>query len=464
VGLLMDDGARCSAPATTADSLQAEVRPAGNRWPDLIRARWATHGLRAETTRFRQQLGLPTDTPIVATGHQPTMWHPGILAKYFAAEEAAHRTSGAAVWLIADQDAVDPFELRLPADDANGNLTAATHRLGPAPAPGVAASQIPASAGAAPLNSAPALGALAPRIDRIARLYREHRSAPSAAAQAGAVTADLLRDLGLDGRLLYATALNTTDLFAKLIDSFRDDPDRTVRTYNAAVANRPHAGVAPLEHSEANHRHELPLWRLRDNQPRERVYEEDLGGIPTHELAPRALLMTALLRLAGCELFIHGSGGAEYDLVTEDWVRTWLGVEMAPAAMATATLRLPIGTDAPSQTDAEHAVWLAHHARHDPAALGDDGFADAKRRYVKLIEAEREAGGDPAALFQAMQQALRDYRAAHISELDQLEASAEQMQRRTGERDIACDRTWAFALHDRASLDALRATVAASFN
>ncbi len=460
----MADGARCSAPKTACDKVQVEVRPSGRQWPDQIRQRWATHGLRAETTRFRQQLGLPTDAPIVATGHQPTMWHPGILAKYFAADEAAQRVKGYALWLVADQDAVDPFELRLPALDANGNLTTATHRLGPAPTPGIAASQIAPSTGAALFDRAPALSSLATSVDRISTLYRKHRGAPNAAAQAGEVTAELLRELGLEGRLLYATALNTTDLFAKLIQTFREDPDRAVRTYNAAVANRPSAGVAPLEYSEANHRHELPLWRLRDGQPRERVYEENLDTIPTSELAPRALLMTALLRLAGCELFIHGSGGAEYDRVTEDWIKAWLGVDLAPAAMATATLRLPIESDAPTSEEAERAVWLAHHAKHDPAALGEMDLAAIKQRYVKLIEAERESGGNPSAPFQEMQQALRDYRAANIARLDQLEASAEQMLRRAGERNIALDRTWAFALHDSAALDRLRAAIAAEFN
>ena len=42
-------------------------------------------------------------------------------------------------------------------------------------------------------------------------------------------------------------------------------------------------------------------------------------------LMPRALLLTALVRLGMCDLFIHGTGGLIYDRVTEQWFADWLG-------------------------------------------------------------------------------------------------------------------------------------------
>jgi hypothetical protein len=425
----------------------------------LIRARWATHGLRAETTRFRAQLGLPTDAPIVATGHQPTTWHAGILAKYFAAEAAASRVDGYALWLVADQDAVDPFELRLPAITADGALTTMIHRLGPAPRTGMPAATLPASgAPTRPDFDAP-VGSVGHGADRIARAYHNHRNAPNAAAQSGEATAELLNELGLQGRLLYATRLASTDLFASLVALMRESPDGLARAYNGAVARRPHAGVAPLVHSEVNLRCELPLWRIRPGSARRRVFEEDLDSIPAGELAPRALLMTALLRMAGCELFIHGSGGAQYDLVTEDWIRAWLGVELAPATLMTATRRLPLDPSGPGGHDVQRAIWLAHHARHDPSALGDAESAAAKRRSVEQIRALREAGEDPLPRYHEMQAFLRRYRAQHAERLDRLAADARELAWRAAWRAVATDRTWAFALHERAALDDLREAV-----
>ncbi len=460
----MNDGARCSAPTLTGAVPEIDIRPAARSWASMINTRWASHGMRAQTRRFREQLGLPTDQPIVTTGHQPTMWHPGILSKYFAADSAARRVSGHVVWLVADQDAVDPFLVRLPVLDASGSLTTSQLRLGLAPLAGHAVSMLPASDADPLLNRTLALDSMSGGIERIVNAFKTHRDAPNAAVQAGEATADLLGDLGLKGQLLYATRLNTTDLFASLVEQIREDPDRFVLTYNAAVAIKPHAGVSMLDYSEINHRHELPLWRIRPDEPRQRVFEEDLDSVPISELAPRALLMTALLRLAGCELFIHGAGGAEYDWITEEWIRNWLGVEIAPMSLTSATLRLPLETSAPTSQGVDRAVWAAQHARHDPALLGDHESAEIKQAFVDRIRSMRDAGENPTAVFQEMQQLLRSYRKKNETSLQGLEADAAEVARRAGERAIAQDRTWAFALHEQASLKMLRDAIDRTFD
>lgn len=459
----MSAGARCPAPALDVREVTVDLQPAGRVWPEMIRSRWASRAMRTETRRFREQLGLPTDAPIIATGHQPTMWHAGILAKYEAADIAARSVGAHVVWLVADQDAVDPFQVRAPVLDAAGALTATTVRLGPAPPAGVAAAMLPASSTRPTINRTVAAPSVGDGLDQIIRAYADHQTAPNAAAQAGLATADLLGELGLRGQLLFATRLAATDLFTSLVEQMREDPDGFVRAYNAAVACRPHAGVSPLEISEVNHRYELPLWRIQPGVARQRIFEEDLDSVPASELAPRALLMTALLRMAGCELFIHGVGGALYDRVTEDWIKGWLGEDLAPATLTTATLRLPLASTAPSERDIERAFWLAHRARHDPSILGLDELARRKRSDVDRIESMRAAGEDPAGVFQQMQRRLRAYRAEHAQRLTSLDERAIELARRGAEREIARDRTWAFALHDRESLGAVRAAIARAF-
>ena len=55
-----------------------------------------------------------------------------------------------------------------------------------------------------------------------------------------------------------------------------------------------------------------------------------VDAAPAEEaLAPRAFLMTAIARLACCDLFIHGTGGERYERVTEAWVARWLGLPLA---------------------------------------------------------------------------------------------------------------------------------------
>ncbi|MCA9274359.1 MAG: hypothetical protein KDA31_15085, partial [Phycisphaerales bacterium] len=76
-----------------------ELDPEPTSWANLI-----THNTSERATRFREQLGLPTDKPIIMTGHQAQLWHPGILAKLFAAQSVASQVGGVVVWLIVDMD------------------------------------------------------------------------------------------------------------------------------------------------------------------------------------------------------------------------------------------------------------------------------------------------------------------------------------------------------------------------
>ena len=53
--------------------------------------------------QVRASLQLPTDKPIVIVGHQPTFFHPGILAKFIAANRLAKQIDGVLVFLVVDQ-------------------------------------------------------------------------------------------------------------------------------------------------------------------------------------------------------------------------------------------------------------------------------------------------------------------------------------------------------------------------
>jgi hypothetical protein len=67
--------------------------------------------------RSREQLGLATDRPIIMSGHQAELWHPGIAAKAFAMSHAAIINAGQPVWLNVDQDANEPTQIAYPTQD-----------------------------------------------------------------------------------------------------------------------------------------------------------------------------------------------------------------------------------------------------------------------------------------------------------------------------------------------------------
>lgn len=454
------------------------IGPPAGEWAGLVDHHW--RGRNARTTDlFRREMGLPVDRPIIMTGHQAQVSHPGILAKHIAAAAAARAAGAAAVWITVDQDDNDPFEIRFPmrrpGDRVMREMWPA--RPGRDPAADAPTGLRPSVrffdqplAGAGGEFALPSVG---DGLRRIRAAMLVHSSEPCAARQVGAATADLAAPWAAATGIVYATDLSRTTLFADLLGAMRNDPRRCADAYNHAVASHSDAGVQMLVPGGRGVGPELPLWRLRrsaDRAWRERVHGGGLGQIPLRELAPRALLMTALLRLGGCDLFVHGTGaGGEdgYDRIMERWIGDWLGAEkraaLAPAATVSATLRLPIGVEPVSLEQAARATWLAHHARHDPSLLGDAGAAAAKRALVDQIGAARRAGLHPRAEFARLHTLLDDVRSRHGAKLGDLAAQAAHLRNRRDDAGVIADRTWPFPLYPGEQLDALRHRIDGEF-
>jgi hypothetical protein len=504
-------------PTTDQLAKSLIVQPPATAWLDRSRiartreridAAWP----RAFPTRvsLRRELGLlrdgePDDLPIIMGGHQAEWWHGGILAKYLAAQAAAGAVRGVSAWVVVDQDESSPTTVRVPLRAVkDGQLQARVISLMGGEPPRSETASMPAAllgtlrvggrveypAGLAPGHAAVEEGVAAMR-DAMAA----HVGAATAAEQAALATADVVRArLGGppagDPRLVYATMLLSTALGRAMVRMLCDDAPRAVSAYNDAVRAHPQARVSTLAVDAARGEHELPLWLLvpaSSGVParRERVTStmlRELDDAATARLAPRALLLTALLRLAACDVFIHGTGGgasdsgdrtpAGYDRITEQWMRHWLGVELAPSVLVTATLCLPLELPpapmlpkALDAASAEHAVRdmssLAHRAKHDPALLHDVDVAARKRDVVRAIAAipPRWKGGTAAQqaerrrLYDELQALLVDTRARHAAELAEIEASAAALAEYARQQSIAHDRTYSFPLH---TTDALR--------
>lgn len=451
------------------------IDPAPERWLDTLRTRPA---LTDAQLAFRRELGLPTNTRIVMTGHQAEFWHVGILAKYFAADAAARAaattgTPASTAWLIVDHDANEPGHIRVPVlrrDDRAGidHLAELALHLGVGHAHGLSACQMPALAPTdAELARVQAERSPTPEIavglDRMVALLRQHANASNAAEQHARVLRDLLASFDLHAPVLHATSLSRTVLFRDLIARMVRDPEACVHAYNAAVAAVPQAGLTPLLADIVQDRFELPLWRLAPRQPRARVYVEDLSAIPPDELAPRALFMTALLRHAGCDLFIHGLGGGIYDHATELWFCAWLPDAMlAPTAVVTATRYLPF-PPMPAAEPLATALWRLHHARHDPALLGDPTAAERKGELVHQIAAAKAASKDPKPLYRAMLSLLERARDEHADGLQAVAAAADRSRALANEQSLRRDRTWPFPLHGEVALRALQHEINTAF-
>jgi hypothetical protein len=436
-----------------SDDGSLTIAPEARNWRGLLRRNDS-----AEAVRFREQCGLPVDRPVVMTGHQAQVWHPGILAKYIAADAFAECVGAEAHWIVVDQDRPDRIGVRYPVVEPLGNLGVrewvCTERGIEGRADGGGA-RVEAFVGDGLRSIEQAIG-----------MRKERTLAGRVVSAVAALMAPYM--VQRHRTILFATGLHKTDLFAELVDRMRREPERCIRAYNAAAAAHPDAGIRPLVADEVQDRWELPLWRLPPGAPRSRVYAEDLPGVPREQLAPKALLMTGLLRLAGCDLFIHGLGGggadahAGYDAVTDAWLRSWLGgVRLAPVVVVSATCRLPLQGSAISPEEIEHAVWRAHHARHIPGELGLLGQEEQRRALVAQIAVA--APHVRRKLYHELHRALEVYRERHARELAELDREAAAARARAGDAAVAEDRTWAFPLYPPELLGDLRDRIAARF-
>src|SRR5262249_17086407 len=163
--------------------------------------------------------------------------------------------------------------------------------------------------------------------------------------------------------------------------------------------------------------------------------------------------------LAGCDLFIHGTGGIAYDRASTLWLTAWLTTDathLAPTAMATATLLLPLGVDPVTPDQVARARWRAHHAAHTPAHPADH---PAQRRKLELVGAIARAprrSHARADLFRSLHDLLTQSRAARTDRFTHLRAQSVDLLARAREGALAADRTWPFPLHPEPALRALK--------
>jgi hypothetical protein len=389
---------------------------------------------------FRRELGLPTGRPLILTGHQPGFFHPGVLAKYITARELAARSGAAVAMLVVDHDAADPFALRVPRSLDDDLPEPIDVRLGPAPRVGAAAESLPVqherdlnAARDQALRKHDLAAEAAAMLDAAvhALVNALHHHPADGAEQAAIANAHLLGIADL-GPLVRSSELAAAHAFAEFARSLATDDDELI-AYNRAVAAHPDAGVTPLagvRHADpqpsVDEDAELPLWSIDPaTAVRRAVRRDGLAHTDPATLRPRALCMTALLRRLGCELFIHGTGGAAYDHATTQWRPE----PLAPVATATADLYLPNEpADHITQADVAHARWLAHHARHSPAAVNDHQREQTRRTLVANI---RNANTQPArsAAFRHLHDFLNAHRSTHAEALQALAANADRLAR-----------------------------------
>lgn len=345
--------------------------------------------------------------------------------------------------------------------------------------------------GAPRLGASLALPAGAPanrRIDMVEAMARAH----------GATQATL----GL-GRVqpVRVSRLCATAAFRALAAGLLLDARRGAECYNAAVLAyrrrhrvRARGRPVPLLAID-NNRVEVPLWVVRRGAPRRRLYAEidgervrlladdqvigegarsKLADAATHGapwpierdgwgLRPRALTLSAFLRLFVAELFIHGIGGAKYDEVTEEFVAAHAGLTPAPIGCVSATLHLPLPHSALGPADIAEARHASRDLRYNPqrhlARVPDDLRREREElvRRSNELRAQRSADRVTRALvFRELRRVNERMLATDPWRAAQYDERVAALESQWALDRIALDREYFFALHP---LDSLRTLV-----
>ena len=381
----------------------------------------------------RAELGLPADRFIVMTGHQAGIWHAGIAEKFAVGARMAAERGGVLVHVVVDHDLNDASLVPFPAlvGGRLARLSLERSPRGTAGAPNAMRKPVrtmrPERAHEVPAEIEAPLAA-------IERAIQAERGRENLAMQMAHAANALLAPVARVDHTIAATALAKTAFAQAMREGFA--PMR--EAYNASIAGE---RIAPLTPDE------FPFWSLdRAACARHAL----LSGEKPDLVAPRALALTAIARLVLCDVFIHGTGGARYDLAMERWIGAAFGetarAALAPMAGATATRHAPLARFVPAFDTAATPEAL-RALEQDP--FGDDGAT--KRALLGEIHGNHAA---KRSAFVAMRRKIVEARAVRAAELNDLRTRIAANAEARRVHALATDRTWPFPLVRQADADA----------
>jgi len=347
--------------------------------------------------------------PVIATGHQPPPFHPGIWFKNFLAGSLAKAVGGVALNLTVYSDEARGRRGDFPKITAGGEAVRAEVEFAP-------------GAGGAALEEQPADALRTEAIQEVAEILppvslpsfrrcwgRVAEAAPHSSSLAEAWTVARRRleeELGLRNLELPVSAVADSEAFRLFVAEMIQRREELFAAHNGALAEyrrvyRERSAAQPVpDLARDGPRVELPFWVWRAGRPRRRLWVEtrpdgdlalradrDLAGLVHADdvadagavaarlahfrragwkVRPRALTLTLFVRLAVGETFIHGLGGALYEKITDGVFERLFGVRPPEVVLASCTVWLPLEAFPATLRDLESARRAVRQWRHNP--------------------------------------------------------------------------------------------------
>jgi len=319
---------------------------------------------------MRAELGISRDAPVILSGHQPVLLHPGLYAKLLAASAVAERLGTLPLHKVTDTDVPREWNFRYP-------KSAGSEERNPFFEPGK--QDIPYADQAKPTRSviegilsrcSPADGTVFSRngADWASDLFGAAESSDSWVDFHIRTLERMDETVGARRNVRVASAIFSNPAFMRFAAAWFRSLDGLGEAYNGALdRTRREQGLRNQAEPSPNLRvegrwKETPFWLVRPGAPRRSLWvarpgpEEALLGGPDGkeewkaswqggvlEVAgdvrvwPKALPQSLFARLFLGDLFIHGTGGGRYEQVNDLFFKTVFGTQPPAYGVATAT-------------------------------------------------------------------------------------------------------------------------------
>ena len=364
---------------------------------------------------------IDVDQPLIVTGHQPQLIHPGVWAKNIAASRLATQVGGVGLNLIVDNDVVSRAGIFIPTGTRERPRLESILYDAPQPACPweewkLQDVQLFGSFGSRITQSMHAWGIEPIAADMWPDAISMLQDTDNIVDALSACRVRQERRWDIHNLELKISELSRTQAFSEFVTALFLDHERFFSIYNESVEQyRVTNGVRNDRHPVPNlkrveNRFEMPFWFWKHGrQTREPVFVESRGSkvmihLGDEKIAcsnagksisdlpsewcfrPRALTTTMFARLAFADLFVHGIGGAKYDEVTDQIIAGFFDIEPPGYQTLTATLHLlepyPVGRDD------EHRLHLQERDyAYNPERLLKSPIDDAT---IKLINQKQQ--------------------------------------------------------------------------
>ncbi len=316
-----------------------------------------------------------SNQPLIATGHQTELYHPGVWVKHAMINSVARKVGGQAYQLAVDTDAPKHLHLRWP---GGSQPITEDDRLARAAWTGLLAGPMAGHINEVEkaFRAAEAVWEFKPMVDPFLEALRrfsiEQPTLPAALVNA---THAVDWSLGLRHHALLLAPVWTSPAYLVFAHHLMARAEELAHQYNAALRDyRTEKGISspgrPMPDLQVDADEiEAPFWvddLAADSRKRlflkrtaggwaldDFVFDPAAPGYAAADkllaylryrnlrIAPRALTLTMFMRLFLADQFVHGIGGGRYDQVTDRLINAHLGTAPPHFSVTTATLYFP---------------------------------------------------------------------------------------------------------------------------